>query len=78
MIAKQDLIQALQQILSRQQELAPVYRQLADWQPSAGATFPELGEFAATCRSLERETLRQADCIENLCSSIARADRNDY
>ncbi|NJD08660.1 MAG: hypothetical protein FIA97_19530 [Methylococcaceae bacterium] len=78
MIAKQDLLQSLQEILSLQQDLAPLYRHLADWRPSGDVQLSELSEFAAACRTLERDTVRQADCIENLCSSIARADRNDY
>jgi hypothetical protein len=78
MIAKHDLIESLQDILSLQQDLAPLYRQLADWEPPSDAPPARHREFAATCRSLEQDSLRQAECIENLCSSIARGDRNDY
>lgn len=78
MIAKHELIASLQDILTLQQDLPRHYRQLADWQPPGATTPPQHREFTAACRSLEQDSLRQTECLENLCAAVARGDRHDY
>jgi hypothetical protein len=78
MIAKHDLLASLQGILSLQQDLASEYQRLISWQPPDDAISPWHDEFAATCRTLELDARCQIDCIEKLCLSIARTDRDNY
>ena len=78
MIAKVDLVQALQAITALQQDLASVHDRLAAEFAGGPDNTKPVTEYVRTCRTLARDTRLQADRVGRLCTSIQGESVDEY